>query len=261
MSLLLKQGLPVITNFVDLGLPSGTLWAKQNLGASDPAEAGDFYSFGEPYYKDVFPSRNLTRISDTVYYSGGLNPVNYGPIPTQCESWRLPEKTIEEWEQLGKTGSTEIEEKGIINSDGSLNNDFDAAYVVTNGEATMPTKEQITELYRNTDITVSETDNNVKVIKFTNRTDSTKFIIIPCAGSKNGAESYSDGSAKNDHTIGFGLIAKDSYREDDGGGRIDIGIGRFTVNGDTIIYENADFTRFGFATIGLPIRPVKQGQS
>ena len=32
---------------VDLGLPSGTLWAEANLGANKPTEKGDFYLWGE----------------------------------------------------------------------------------------------------------------------------------------------------------------------------------------------------------------------
>ena len=33
--------------FIDLGLPSGTLWAKCNLGASTPQETGKYYAWGE----------------------------------------------------------------------------------------------------------------------------------------------------------------------------------------------------------------------
>lgn len=33
--------------FVDLGLPSGILWADMNIGASNEADAGDYYAFGE----------------------------------------------------------------------------------------------------------------------------------------------------------------------------------------------------------------------
>ena len=33
--------------FIDLGLPSGTLWADRNLGADAPEETGDYYRFGE----------------------------------------------------------------------------------------------------------------------------------------------------------------------------------------------------------------------
>ena len=32
---------------IDLGLPSGTLWADRNLGADAPEECGDYYRFGE----------------------------------------------------------------------------------------------------------------------------------------------------------------------------------------------------------------------
>lgn len=37
----------VVKNFVDLGLPSGTLWAKCNLGANTPEEFGNYYQWGD----------------------------------------------------------------------------------------------------------------------------------------------------------------------------------------------------------------------
>ena len=40
--------------FVDLGLPSGALWATCNVGASAPEEAGDFFAWGETETKDVY---------------------------------------------------------------------------------------------------------------------------------------------------------------------------------------------------------------
>ena len=33
--------------WVDLGLPSGTLWATCNIGASSPEEYGDYFAWGE----------------------------------------------------------------------------------------------------------------------------------------------------------------------------------------------------------------------
>ena len=36
-----------LLDVVDLGLPSGTLWAKCNVGASSPEEYGDFFAWGE----------------------------------------------------------------------------------------------------------------------------------------------------------------------------------------------------------------------
>ena len=35
------------TQYIDLGLPSGTLWADRNIGATEPEEYGDFYAWGE----------------------------------------------------------------------------------------------------------------------------------------------------------------------------------------------------------------------
>ena len=40
--------------FIDLGLPSGTLWADRNIGADTPERAGDYFRFGEtvPFTED-----------------------------------------------------------------------------------------------------------------------------------------------------------------------------------------------------------------
>ena len=40
-------------NYIDLGLPSGTLWADCNYGASKPEEYGDYYSFDEAQSLDI----------------------------------------------------------------------------------------------------------------------------------------------------------------------------------------------------------------
>ena len=42
--------------FVDLGLPSGLLWADCNVGASSPYEDGDYYAWGETETKSVYYS-------------------------------------------------------------------------------------------------------------------------------------------------------------------------------------------------------------
>ena len=41
-------------SYVDLGLPSGTLWATCNIGASSPEEAGDYFAWGETSPKRSF---------------------------------------------------------------------------------------------------------------------------------------------------------------------------------------------------------------
>jgi len=41
-------------DYIDLGLPSGTLWATYNVGATKPTEFGDYFAWGETEPKDVY---------------------------------------------------------------------------------------------------------------------------------------------------------------------------------------------------------------
>lgn len=41
-------------DWVDLGLPSGTLWATRNVGADRPEDYGDYFAWGETTPKDVY---------------------------------------------------------------------------------------------------------------------------------------------------------------------------------------------------------------
>lgn len=62
--------------YVDLGLPSGNLWAKCNLGASAPEAYGDYYAWGETtpkqkytypnhkWYKEGAPSLGFTKYNN-----------------------------------------------------------------------------------------------------------------------------------------------------------------------------------------------------
>lgn len=38
---------PLVYNMVDLGLPSGLLWADRNVGATSPEDAGLYFAWGE----------------------------------------------------------------------------------------------------------------------------------------------------------------------------------------------------------------------
>lgn len=40
--------------YVDLGLPSGTLWATCNVGADKPEDYGDYYAWGETQTKEIY---------------------------------------------------------------------------------------------------------------------------------------------------------------------------------------------------------------
>lgn len=57
-------GVPVPNNCVDLGLASGLLWAKCNMGTTDPKQLGDYYAWGEispnkkKYYSSTYKHFN-----------------------------------------------------------------------------------------------------------------------------------------------------------------------------------------------------------
>ena len=99
--------------WVDLGLPSGTLWATCNIGASSPEEYGDYFAWGEVTPKEVYDWStykwcNGTETTMTKYCINSelgivdnkteLEPaddaayVNWGP------SWRMP--TIDQLQEL-----------------------------------------------------------------------------------------------------------------------------------------------------------------
>ena len=54
--------------FVDLGLPSGLLWAKANVGAASSADDGDYFAWGETSPKTTYYWSN---------YKWGSNPSKY----------------------------------------------------------------------------------------------------------------------------------------------------------------------------------------
>ena len=54
-----KNDNPVVVHeYVDLGLPSGTLWATCNVGADNPEDFGDYFAWGETEPKDFFDWEN-----------------------------------------------------------------------------------------------------------------------------------------------------------------------------------------------------------
>lgn len=58
---------PTQTHFIDLGLPSGTLWADRNLGAGDVTDPGNHYAWGETN------ARGTAATAYSSYWTGGIN--------------------------------------------------------------------------------------------------------------------------------------------------------------------------------------------
>ena len=57
------------TQYIDLGLPSGTLWADRNIGAIEPEDEGDFYAWGETEPKKKYLWDNYKWGEDCTKYN------------------------------------------------------------------------------------------------------------------------------------------------------------------------------------------------
>ena len=97
--------------YVDLGLPSGLLWATCNVGANAPETKGDYYSWGEISTKDYYSESNtaaygseMNDISGNVQYDAAR--YNWGG------GWRMPTKS-EMQELLDNCNWTETKQNGV----------------------------------------------------------------------------------------------------------------------------------------------------
>lgn len=80
--------------WVDLGLPSGALWAKYNIGADSEEEVGDYFAWGECYTKDEY-SESTYFDSNNNFFNGLSNKSLIGTeydTATQLwgEDWVMP---------------------------------------------------------------------------------------------------------------------------------------------------------------------------
>jgi hypothetical protein len=86
--------------YVDLGLPSGTLWAACNVGANKPEEYGDYFAWGETQSKDIFSSMwenhkwcqegHITKYHHTVDNKAELDAEDDAASVNWSSSWRMP---------------------------------------------------------------------------------------------------------------------------------------------------------------------------
>ncbi len=105
--------------YVDLGLPSGTLWATCNVGANSPEEYGDYFAWGEVKPKTEYNYSNYNKNLETKYSEDGLTTLEAtDDAATQNwgGDWRMPTK--EEFDELKNkdncTWGSSKKLKGII---------------------------------------------------------------------------------------------------------------------------------------------------
>ena len=85
--------------YVDLGLPSGTLWATCNVGASSPKEYGGYFAWGETTTKSDYSWSTYFDTNDNgstfiKYYNNGglteLQPADDAATANWGSKWQMP---------------------------------------------------------------------------------------------------------------------------------------------------------------------------
>lgn len=82
--------------YVDLGLPSGTLWATINVGAEAPYQYGDYFSWGEVDPKSDYGKRAYSYFVNSTYQSIGTNISGTAYDAARYQwggAWRMPRQS------------------------------------------------------------------------------------------------------------------------------------------------------------------------
>lgn len=167
--------------WVDLGLPSGLLWAECNLGASAPEDYGNYYAWGETQPKNDYRWETYK-------------------LGTGCDFWNGS------CDKLYKYNTKE--KYGAVDNKTTLEAADDAATVALGAGARIPTYEEWVELASNAVFTHSQLLNGVKVVKLTGPNGNS--IFLPAAGGMAGDElklagrvcCYSSSSLNKDYPDG-----------------------------------------------------------
>ena len=143
--------------WVDLGLPSGTLWATCNVGANAPEEFGHQFAWGETAPKETY-SWDTYKWCENGLLTRYCNDSSFGPVDNKVE----------------------------------LDPEDDAAYVNWGPSWRMPTVAQLEELYDNCTQQWT-TMNGVKGILVTGPNGNTMFL--PAAGFNWGDNNTGEGTS------------------------------------------------------------------
>ena len=140
--------------YIDLGLPSGVLWATCNVGATVPGDPGLYFAWGETtgYTSDINDG-HLFDIGSYKWCNG-----NYKTITKYCTDSSF----------------------GTVDNKKVLDLEDDAAYVNWGGKWRMPTDTEINELIEYTNIK-STTQDGIDGYRVTSWRNG-KSIFFPCGG-------------------------------------------------------------------------------
>ncbi|MBP5323110.1 MAG: hypothetical protein J6Y84_04875 [Bacteroidaceae bacterium] len=147
--------------YVNLGLPSGTLWATCNVGAESPEDNGDYFAWGET--EGYNEGKTDFSWSTYKWCNGSIST-----ITKYCNN-----------SSYGNNGFRDILTELELSDD--------AAYVKWGPAWRMPSKEQFDELI-NSEYTTTEwtTQNGVNGRKITSKSNGNS-LFLPVAGYRGGS--------------------------------------------------------------------------
>ena len=144
------------SDYVDLGLTSGTLWMKCNIGATSETDYGLYFQWG-----------------DTVGYTDDEAKAHstWSTCPGNDVYNSYKEASLAAWDKKHLTNNI-------------LNIDVDAAYIHSNGRMKMPTTAQCQELQKETNhsYVTNYNDTGINGMKFVSKKNPSKYIFIPNSG-------------------------------------------------------------------------------
>ena len=243
--------------YVDLGLPSGTLWATCNIGAEKPEHKGDYFMWGETQPLDwdsifiegwgmTYYDRRLSKILDEMPSSGTARTQFFEKTCYKYAKDITPKGNL----RVTKYCTDAIH--GIVDGKEELELEDDAACVLWGKHWRTPSRAQIVELIRGGYTTVSITERNGVpgcLVTGTKAGYTDKSIFFPYTGGKT-ALSLKDAKS----LTGTPADTCGCYWLRNGGEGISSGAIFFNFRKK----HRFDFHGFSPRNYGLPIRPVWQ---
>ena len=212
--------------YVDLGLPSGTLWATRNIGAESVSDVGLYFAWGETigYGGETFEASEM--VADRYYF----NRDNYKWYNAETGIWT---KYITDANYGPVDNKTELEPMD------------DAAYVNWGKNWRMPTKEQMAELINTEYTNISfKSRNGINGIEITSKASGHPgFIFLPLTG------------VRSSDLLKYTTELAEYWTRSliiDGGARV-LEAGQLFYRYSTSQLRMSSRTRYE----GLPIRPVR----
>jgi len=212
---------------IDLGLPSGTLWASCNVGATKPEEYGLYFAWGETvgYTSDISDGHSFNWANYKWSNGDGYKQTKY------CNNSRY-----------GNNGFTDNKTE--------LDLEDDAAYVNWGSNWRMPSSDQIKELIENCSREWT-TFNGVYGVKFTSNKNG-KSIFLPAAGCRYKTWLY---HASNDSGYYGYYWSRSLALDDEPSGACHMELERFW---DKAYLEDGSRYIGGYRFYGQSVRPVRR---